>query len=194
MLIEQLPSPLDRLPKADRSCVEIDKAETLFFQGNETSGLYYLVSGAIDLSRTMETGHCVLIHHARPKDTFAEASLFSDNYHCTATVVQNSQLILCKRSAIIKLFDTDIDFARAMASRFAAQLQLSRRRVELLSIRSAAERILEALSDGLLLEDITSFADVIGLAPETVYRNLAQLSKDGKLTKTARGQYRILEE
>lgn len=194
MLFEQLPSPLDRLVKEDHTSVSIDKGETLFFQGSDTTGLYYLVSGAIDLSRTMETGHCVLIHHARPKDTFAEASLFSDYYHCTATVVQKSQLILCKRTAIIKLFDTDIDFARAMASRFAAQLQLSRRRVELLSIRSAAERILAALNDGLMLDDISSFADVIGLAPETVYRNLAQLSEDGKLVKTARGQYRAREE
>ncbi len=78
-----------------------------------------------------------------------------------------------------------------MASRFATQIQESRRRVELLSIRAADERILTALNDGLLVEDITTFAEIIGLAPETVYRTLAQLSREGRIVKTARGQYRL---
>jgi len=80
-----------------------------------------------------------------------------------------------------------------MASRFATQMQASRRRVELLSIRAADERILTALNDDLLVEDITTFADMIGLTPETVYRTLAKLSKQGRIEKTARGQYRLNE-
>jgi len=78
-----------------------------------------------------------------------------------------------------------------MASRFATQIQETRRLVELLSIRAADERILAALNDGLLVEDIATFAETIGLAPETVYRSLAQLSKRGQILKTARGQYHI---
>lgn len=191
MSSEQLPLPLNQLAKKDLLHIALEPAETLFVQGSEPAGLFYLVSGAVDLKRTTATGHNILIHHAKVRDTFAEASLFSDNYHCTAFGVQKSELILCKRAAIERLFDTDIAFARAMASRFASQIQMSRRRVELLSIRSALERVLEALNDGLLFEDITSFADAIGLAPETVYRNLAQLSKDGKVLKTARGQYQV---
>lgn len=191
MSFEQLPTPLNQLANKDLSHITVEPAQTLFVQGSETTGLFYLVSGAVDLKRTTAAGHDILIHHAKARDTFAEASLFSDSYHCTAIVVQKSQLILCKRAAINRLFDTDIVFARAMASRFAAQLQLSRRRVELLSIRSAEERVLEAINDGLLLDDITSFADAIGLAPETVYRNLAKLSEQGTVLKTARGQYQV---
>ena len=78
-----------------------------------------------------------------------------------------------------------------MASRFATQIQETRRRVELLSIRAADERILAALNDGLLVEDITTFAEIIGLAPETVYRSLAQLSQRGQILKTAGGQYQL---
>ena len=88
--------------------------------------------------------------------------------------------------------DTDVEFARSMASRFASQIQETRRHVELLSIRSADERVLAALKDGLLVEEITTFAETIGLAPETVYRALAQLSKEYRIEKTARGQYRII--
>ncbi len=191
MSVEELPAPLNRLAKKDQSIVVLEKGERLFLQGGETKGLFYLTRGAINLKRSTETGHSVLIHHARPNDTFAEASLFLDHYHCTATAAQQSHLILCSRAAIVSLFDTDIDFARSMASRFAGQIQRTRRRVELLSIRSATERILEALNDGLLLDDIQTFADAIGFAPETVYQNLAQLSEEGKIIKTARGQYRV---
>jgi len=191
MSIDRLPPPLDRLDKSDLLRRELAYGETLFVQNSATTGLFYLVSGTIDLKRSTRSGHIVMIHRARSGDTFAEASLFSDTYHCTATAVCEVLVIECKRSAISQLLDRDIEFARSMASRFATQIQESRRRVELLSIRAADERILTALNDGLLVEDITTFAEIIGLAPETVYRTLAQLSREGRIVKTARGQYRL---
>jgi len=135
-----------------------------------------------------------MIHRARSGGIFAEASLFSDTYHCTATAACEILVVEFKRSVISKLLNTDNDFACSMASRFASQIQESRRRVELLSIRSADERILAALEDGLLIEDITTFAEIIGLAPETTYRTLAQLSQNGQILKTARGQYKLRSE
>lgn len=158
-------------------------------QADATQGLYYLVDGIIDLKRVTNSGHSIMIHRARPGDTFAEASLFSDSYHCTATAFCESTVITCSRAAILELLDTDLEFARLMASRFATQIQESRRRVELLSIRSADERVLAAFKDGLLVDDIATFAESIGLASETVYRTLAQLNKDEKIIKTSRGQY-----
>ncbi|MFT5048091.1 MAG: CRP-like cAMP-binding protein [Porticoccaceae bacterium] len=121
----------------------------MFFQNNPTAGLYYLISRTINLKRSSSSGHSVIIHRAHAGDTFAEASVVSDTYHCTATALVESQLIECSRSAIESLFNSDLNFAKSMASRFARQMQQSRRRVELLSIRAADERILEAIGDGL---------------------------------------------
>lgn len=191
MSTDNLPPPLNRLDKGDRVRRTVGSGEVLFVQDAVTTGLFYLISGTIDLKRMTSAGHSITIHRARPGDTFAEASLFSDSYHCTATAVDEACVIACSRLAITRLLDTDIEFARSMAARFAAQIQQSRRRVELLSIRAADERILAALKDGLLVEDITSFAEMIGLAPETVYRTLAQLTKKKLVLKTARGQYQL---
>jgi len=191
MSIESLPPPLNRVDKSDRVRRTLEYGEALFFQDSATAGLFYLASGTIDLKRATNTGHSVMIHRARSGDTFAEASLFSNTYHCTATAVCEAVVIECKRAAISRLLNTEIEFARSMASRFATQIQETRRRVELLSIRAADERILAALNDGLLVEDITTFAETIGLASETVYRTLTQLSKEGHVEKTARGQYQI---
>lgn len=187
-----LPPPLDSLHKNDQVHRTLESGEALFIQGSTTTGLFYLVSGAIDLKRTTEDGHSIVIHRARAGDTFAEASIFSDSYHCTATAVCTTHVIECKRSAISHLFETNIKFAHSIASRFASQIQQSRRRVELLSIKAADERILSALNDGLLTDDIKSFAELIGLTPETAYRTLAQLSRDGRVQKMARGRYRVV--
>lgn len=185
------PSPLDRLDSRDRLRHTLTSGETLFVQDSETAGLFFLVSGSIDLKRTTITGHSILIHRARSGDTFAEASLFADHYHCTAVATREAYVVEFRRSTIMTLLDSDLEFSRDMASRFAAQIQQSRRHVELLSIRASDERILEALADGLLTDDISSFADLIGLAPETVYRTLTKLSAAGRITKTARGQYQL---
>lgn len=186
-----LPSPLQRLDKSDRVQRTLTCGEVLFVQNSLTTGLFYLVSGTIDLKRVTKAGHSVMIHRARSGETFAEASLFSERYHCTAIANCDSVVIECRQVAIVELLNSDNEFALTMVSRFASQIQESRRRVELLSIRAADERILAALSDGLLAEDITNFADLIGLAPETVYRTLGQLSQKGQILKTARGQYKI---
>ncbi len=186
-----LPTPLNRLDEKYQIRRTLKSGETLFIQNDATSGLYYLLSGIIDLKRTTSQGNGVLIHRARERDTFAEASLFSDTYHCTATALCESVVMECQRNAISHLLNTDIEFARTMAARFAVQLQNSRRHIELLSIRSAEARILAALNDNLLTDDITTFADLIGIAPATAYRTLAQLSQDGRIVKTARGQYKI---
>jgi len=188
----RLPTPLDKLAKSDRTSRKLAEGETLFIQDSATTGLFFLAAGIIDLKRVTNAGHSVVIHRARPDDTFAEASLFSYSYHCTATAVCESLVIECNRIAMLRLLSTDIEFTRSMASRFATQIQETRRRVELLSIRSADERILTALKDGLLGEDITTFAATIGLAPETVYRGLAKLAKDSRIEKTARGHYQII--
>jgi len=87
MSIDRLPPPLDRLDKSDLLRRELAYGETLFVQNSATTGLFYLVSGTIDLKRSTRSGHIVMIHRARSGDTFAEASLFSDTYHCTATAV-----------------------------------------------------------------------------------------------------------
>ena len=189
MSIDILPSPLDELKSTDLMHRELKTGETLFSQEAKAGGLFYLISGIIDLHRVSQSGHKITIHRARAEDTFAEASLFSDHYHCSATAGENTTVIECRRTAILQLFKSDLEFSNAMLSRFASQIQQSRRRVELLSIRSADERIIAAMQDGMLVEEVKPFAEMIGLAPETTYRALAKLSRNKVIRKTSRGLY-----
>ncbi|NND92002.1 MAG: Crp/Fnr family transcriptional regulator [Granulosicoccus sp.] len=187
----RLPEPFDSIAIADTSRRTLAKGESLFVQGEMTAGLFYLMSGAMNLVRTTRTGHALIIHRVHDGEFFAEASLFSDTYHCTATAIRNCRLVAIHRAEIERRLATDIEFTRKLTRRFTEQIQDRRRRVELSGIRSAEERILAAMEDGLLLDDISIFAESIGLARETTYRTLGKLVAEGKLVKSARGCYQL---
>lgn len=183
--------PVDRIDPTDRQTYDLQRDEVLFLQDEHTRGLFRVLEGSIDLTRCTRDGHQFRVHRARSGETFAEASLFAKHYHCTATANRASRVVEFKRAAIERLLATDASFTQSLLSCFAQQIQQERRRAELLCVRSADERVLAAIADGVVLDDIASFADSIALAPETVYRSLASLTRHGRLNKVARGQYQL---
>lgn len=187
--LQHLPDPLNRLDASACRKRSVCAGDTLFKQGDITRGLFFLLDGAIHLRRVTKAGHDVVVHRAKAGETFAEASLFQPSYHCDAVAVEPSNVIECSKKAIISQYHQFPEFAFALSKRFAAQVQHTRSRLELLSIRSADERVLQALVDGLLSGSVKSFASEIALSPEAVYRSLASLSKAGRIRKLGYGQY-----
>lgn len=187
----QLPHPLNRLNKGAQRRISLSEKESLFRQDGSTGGLYLLTRGSVELHRFTRDGEAIVLHRPLAGETFAEASLFTSNYHCDAVAVSASEVIELDRSAVLGLFASDQEFAKALAARFASQIQTYRRRFEVVAIRSADERVYTALCDGMLTGDIKSFASEIGLTHEVVYRALAKLVKNGRIEKTARGQYQL---
>ena len=186
-----LPTPFGLLPKAALRAMKFCRNESIFHQRDPASAIYFLKTGAIELQRHSETGDRITIHRARPGETFAEASLFSDGYHCDARVTKDSLVVRIERRILLDRFRTDAVFALAIASRFAHQVQTARRLTEILTVRGAEKRVMDAVRDGLLDTDIKTFAATIGLTHEATYRALSKLSREGSLVKTGRGRYRI---
>ena len=185
----QLPEPLDQLNTRAIHYREFTAGQTLFRQGDKSRGLFYVIDGAMELRRVTEVGHDVLMFRATSGDTFAEASLFHTTYHCDAIATERSQIIECSRNALHRLYRTDIKFALSMSERFATQIQQCRMRMELLSIKSAEERVYRAIVEGMLRGSARSLASEIGLSAEAVYRALGALSKSGRIQKSGYGQY-----
>lgn len=186
-----LPAPLHHIPTAARKEMKVEKDEAIFVQGGAADGIFYVVQGRVELRRHTERGVQVVIHRAGSGETFAEASLFSDAYHCDAVALDRTAVIRLAREAVLKQFSSDREFALALAGRFAVQVQFYRRRIELLAIRSAEDRVLSALTDRPVNGSIMSFASEIGLTHEATYRALALLVRKGKVKKLGRGEYSI---
>ena len=59
-----LPDPLNHLEHSALRSRSVERADTLFRQGDKTRGLFYLVEGAIHLRRVTKAGQEVLMLRA----------------------------------------------------------------------------------------------------------------------------------
>jgi CRP/FNR family transcriptional regulator, dissimilatory nitrate respiration regulator len=87
----------DWMPAVARAAAsdrKLKKGESLFRRGSKTAGLYEVLSGYLRLVRVDRAGREAVLHVAGPGDTFAEASLFSAQYHCDAIASTNATVRL----------------------------------------------------------------------------------------------------
>ena len=98
---------------------------------------------------------------------------------------------LVRSSSLSGPIRADNAFALALVARLSGQVQGYRRRLELMAIRSAPERVFAGLADGRLTGSVIDFAADLGLTHEAVYRALAELVRAGRVERPARGVYRV---
>lgn len=184
-----LPAPFDRLSQSTHQHVTISTGGTLFRQDDPTRGLYILTHGSLELRRFTSGGDTVVLHRVMPGETFAEASLFTASYHCDCVATSPIKVLELDRKAVLDTFASDSTFAMMLTARFASQIQSYRRRLEIIAIRSAEDRVYTAMSDGMLTGNIKSFAGGVGLSHEAVYRALSKLVGQKRIQKVGRGKY-----
>lgn len=184
-----LPAPFGILSANDWTLRSFEKGQFVFRQGDQPHAMFFLKAGVVQLMRHTTNGDAVLVHHAANGQTFAEASLFSNKYHCDAVVQDSAKIVVLYKAAILKTMAVDSAFSNALTAHLAAQVQSYRQRIELIAIRSASERVYASIAAGLLKGNIKSLSAEIGLTHEATYRALAKLVAAGRLTKTGRGSY-----
>lgn len=171
---------------------DLPAGQCLFRQGDATTGIYAVVSGRLRLTRHTSEGTEVVLHVASAGETFAEAALFSDRYHCDATADMASTVALLPTEAVRRAMAADPRIAEAFMARLARQVQVLRGRLELRNIRSAPERVLQFLllngKDGVAVFDrpLKDVAAEAGLTHEAFYRALAALEKQERITRQGR--------
>jgi len=175
------------------------KAETLFLRGDASRGPYILRAGQVRLYRQDETGSEVTLHRARPGEGFAEASVFSEVYHCDCVAEEQSTIIAIPKAAIQHALKNDPEFSSSFTESLARQVMHLRTGLELRNIRSAEQRVLAALRLRAGEKDqsfeiagtLKAFAAEIGLTHEALYRALRKLEDGGTLGRDGRN-FKIL--
>ncbi len=185
-----IPNPYTRLPSSARKRIVADARDTLFRQGAKATGLYVLLRGRVHLEQVGPNGERFVIHRVQAGTSFAEASIFSEHYHCDAVVIEAGEFIKVDKAAVLNAFD-DATFARAYGRHAARQIQAQRQLLEIVGIRSAQERVMAGLVAGLLDGPVTDFAALLGLSHEATYRALRALVGAGRVTNPSRGIYRL---
>lgn len=184
-----LPEPFDCLSEDSCTSFTLAKGDHVFRQWDETKGLYFVVSGEICLSRMTEAGTLVTLHTAKSGGMFAEASLYSDHYHCDAVAVTTSVVIRLSKRAIQTRQREDAAFSESITRHLALQVQDYRQLLTLHAVKSAQERVYLAVAGGRFRGSVIQLASEIGLTKEVCYRALKDLTDQGTLNKTGRGKY-----
>lgn len=182
-------SPRPELPAAlahlavERS---FDGGQAIFRKGAAARHVHFLAKGRVRLSRFGPQGEEVAIHAARAGEFFAEASLHSESYHCTAVVVQPALVASIPSDELRALLRRDAEFAMQWLAIVSRQLRQARTRVERLCLKGARERVRHLLlTEGTgaahrytLHGSIKDLAVDLGLTHEALYRTLAAMERD----------------
>jgi CRP-like cAMP-binding protein len=181
------PSPMADLARPR----ELIKGEVVFQLGAPARHVYFLQRGRVLLHRYGPGGEEVVIHAAAAGEFFAEASLHSEHYHCTAVAAEPGRVEAIESAALRLRILSDSTFAMEWVETVSRQLRRLRARVERLSLRSAAERV-----DHLLLTEgqgkppaytpggtLRQLAAELGLTHEALYRTLSVMERDGRIAR-----------
>jgi len=189
-------SSVDWLPAAIRESSrlrELEAGERLFRQGDKTFGIFEVEHGRLRLIRHTIDNHPVALHTAKKGELFAEAALFAAAYQCDAVAAVASGIRIYPKRQLLAAIRDDPALGERFIAVLARQIHVLRARLEERNIRSARQRLLHHLAlsagadgrtmplDGTLME----LAAEIGLSHEVLYRTLAELEKEGVISRTS---------
>ncbi len=170
----------------------LSRGEVLFHQGDPAHEIFGFVAGRVRLDRNLADGQVVTVGVARGPSLLAEAALFSDFYRCSATAERAFALFRVPKIVVLELLETDPSFSRDLARSLMSEVRDLRTRLELRNVRPAADRVVQYLrllqSRGQPVTDrpLSALASELGLTPETLYRVVGRLEREGRLRRDGR--------
>jgi CRP/FNR family transcriptional regulator, dissimilatory nitrate respiration regulator len=183
-------NPLDMMQEISENRI-LKKGEFVFLQGSEANSIFKVNEGEVHLYRYSQFGKKILLHRAYSSDYFAEASLNSSHYHCTAKCIKDTEIQVINADKMLKLLNSSSEFSSAWISILSSEVRRQRANVERLNINSAEERLKhylmsEADARGriILKGTVSDLADILGLSRETLYRVISKLEKKGELERS----------
>ena len=157
---------------------KLTQGSHLFHQGDRVKQIFIVEKGLVELARHQIDGTSIVLQRASCKSVLAEASVYSDTYHCDAVATLSTSIYELAKSSLLKRLREDDNFSYLWAARLAREVQNSRFRSEILSRKTVAARL-----DGWLAwqgnklpgkGQWKSIAAQIGISPEALYRELAK--------------------
>jgi CRP-like cAMP-binding protein len=175
IMLEQI---IERLMALAVDSRQLPEGAYLFHRGDTVRAIFVVEAGRLELVRRQRNGAAIVLQRGGAGTVLAEASIYSDRYHCDALAAVASSLLVVPKSAFLGALRADAVFADLWAAHLAHAVQSARTRAEILSLRTVAERL-----DGWLAWRTgvvpakgawKSIAAEIGVSPEALYREMAK--------------------
>ena len=164
----------------------IAKGMRLFVAGEKPASLYWVASGELQLVRYTPQGERVILQRCN-RGVLAEASLFSDRYHCDGEAAVDG-LVWVMPLAHFQAALAEEDFSRPYTMWLSQTIRGLRSQCERLSLPRAEDRVLHFLREhgrfDLDVSPLKIWAAALGMTHEHLYRILSQLQKQGRIRRT----------
>ena len=167
------------------------RGATIFHQGDRATAMFLIETGRVRLARVLADGTSLILYVAQAGESFAEASLSAAHYHCDAIAETDVAVLALPKADLLSALAADPAECLALALALAGQVRDLRARLELRNIRSATARVLAWLhlhASGNppsvpMHRSWTQVADELGLTREVVYRALATLERQKRISR-----------
>jgi CRP/FNR family transcriptional regulator, dissimilatory nitrate respiration regulator len=173
---------------------DLAPGQVLYRQGDRARAVFVLESGQIRIVRRNAEGKAILLRVVTAGESFGTAALCSEVYANEAIAEVPSRIHVYPKQALGETLRQRPDIAESFVGSLARQINTLEDRLELRSISSARERIIRYLSSHAQFgkrvvnfdTPLKDIANDLGLSREVLYRTLAQLEREGIITRTRR--------
>ena len=168
----------EQLVEMAASVRRLARGRYLFHRADPVKFIYFIQTGLIELLRQTDEGRTIVLQRAGPNSVLAEASAYSDVYHCDAIAAAPTRVHVLSRPVFLRRLEQDSEFSRQWSSHLAGEIQSARYRSEILARNTVAERLNGWLAwhDNKLPPkgQWKEIAAQIGVSAEALYRELAK--------------------
>lgn len=152
--------------------------QRVFGVGETVRFLFVVREGGVQMLRRQAGGEALVLQRVGQHELVAEASLFAQHYHCEARARGATLLARIPKAAVVERLFAQPGWLRDFAAHLAGEVQRTRGRAELLSLRKVGERVDAWLTlHGGVTPDRGRWVDWAGelaVSPEALYRELAR--------------------
>ena len=166
--------------RADKRCV-MEKGAFLFHEGDDVQSVFIVEEGVVELTRPQLDGTAITLQRAAELTVLAEASVYSQVYHCDAVASTPALVSQLSKTAFLAYLKQDQKFSGLWSAHLAKAVQSARYRSEILAKKTVRERLDAWLAfvehEMPAKGHWKSVAEQIGVSPEALYREMARRSK-----------------
>lgn len=179
---------------------KLAKGEMLFHEGKVPANIYFVLTGKLKLYTTDQHGREQIIHLAAAGDMMGyRAILGGDSFSCSASALEDSNVLVVPKAAFLNALDADAEFSFAVIRLLTEELRHAEHHLAGLARKSVRARLAEVL---LILADKFGYeedgetiavslsreeiAGLVGTATETAIRILNSLKEENLLATSGR--------
>ncbi|MCK3655610.1 hypothetical protein A4G19_07565 [Pasteurellaceae bacterium Macca] len=124
-----------------------EKSAVIYTQGECANEFYFIKSGLVGLFHILENGKESLLRIYHTGEYFGFRTLFNnDHYHCTAKVLQATELVKIKPNTLPHFLVGNPEFTHLLLKQLAAELQDAEHRLAKISYTRSLDRVADSIS------------------------------------------------